>query len=236
MIGVGETVRAHSALHCLSASLVLVDVERACGEPVLEAGRSDVRVVAGDEGALLERRPEIARTLVGRHPARVAVGIQHALDELVETEPFGTGQLDRAVHRRADRRDRQCGGDVVGCFGLDQHGRQTNRLAVAARIGDATEELEELRRADDRVRDRPRLDRFLLGELRPEVSALLEPIGADDRQRHVMADTSTSPLRRGRCGSMSGRTRAPPRRPTSARSTRRPRPGRSRALRPDPRR
>jgi hypothetical protein len=158
-------------------------------EPVLESGRSDRCVVAGDEGAVVERCAEVARAAVGRHPACVAVRAQHAAGELVEAEPFGACQLDGAVHRRAHRRDRQRGRDVVGRLRLNEHGRDTNRLAVGVRIGDPADELEELRRADDRVGHGCPLDRFLLGELGPEVPAVGQPVGADDRQGHVVADT-----------------------------------------------
>jgi hypothetical protein len=55
------------------------------------------------------------------------------------------------------------------------------------RIDDAADELEELRCAEDRVRDRPRLDQLLLGDLRAEVAAVRKPVGADNRQRNVMS-------------------------------------------------
>src|SRR5262249_21839408 len=56
------------------------------------------------------------------------------------------------------------------------------------RLGDAAHELEELRGPHDRVRDRGRLDQVFLGHLRAEVAAREQAVGADDRQRQVMAD------------------------------------------------
>jgi hypothetical protein len=68
-------------------------------EPVLETGRSDPCVIVGDEGSVVERCAEVARAAVGRHLAWIPVGAQHAAGELVETEPFGAGQLDRGSAR-----------------------------------------------------------------------------------------------------------------------------------------
>ena len=50
------------------------------------------------------------------------------------------------------------------------------------------DELEELRRMHDRVRDPGLGDQLLLCDLGAEVAALREPLGSHDRQRDVMAD------------------------------------------------
>ena len=55
-------------------------------------------------------------------------------------------------------------------------------------MGDAAHELEELRGADDRVRNRGSLDQIFLSHLRAEVTAREQAVGADNRQRHMMAD------------------------------------------------
>ena len=44
-------------------------------------------------------------------------------------------------------------GDVIGRDGLDHHGGQADGVALRGGLGDPLDELEELRRADDRVRD-----------------------------------------------------------------------------------
>src|SRR5205807_3120489 len=64
-----------------------------------------------------------------------------------------------------------------------------HRIAVGGIVCDALEELEELRGADDRVRDRRVSDQPLLGDLRAEVAAVGHPVAADDRQRDVMTYT-----------------------------------------------
>ena len=103
------------------------------------------------------------------------------------TDRFGTRQLDRAVQRLLDGDVGQRGGDVIRHDGLHQGGRQPNRLPVGGRLGDAAHELEELRRADDRVGNLGGLDQVFLGHLRAEVTTRKQAIGADNRQRNVMS-------------------------------------------------
>ena len=54
-------------------------------------------------------------------------------------------------------------------------------------VGDARDELEELRRAHDRVGDRGVLDQLLLRDLGAEVAALAQALDAYDRKRDVMS-------------------------------------------------
>ena len=62
-------------------------------------------------------------------------------------------------------------------------------VADGGGIRDRLDELEELRRMHDRVGDRACADESLLGQLGVEVTALrCEPIGADHRQRDMVAD------------------------------------------------
>src|SRR5438874_2355064 len=70
---------------------------------------------------------------------------------------------------------------------MENNGREAHRPPVGRRIGDPTDELEELRRADDGVRDRPCLHGFLLSHLRAEVAAVRETVGPDDGQRDMVA-------------------------------------------------
>ena len=70
--------------------------------------------------------------------------------------------------------------------GWTNTGARRTAVAVDARVGDASDELEELRCAEDRVRDGARLHRLLLRELRTEIAAIRESVGADDRQRDVV--------------------------------------------------
>ena len=70
--------------------------------------------------------------------------------------------------------------------------RQANRLPIGGRLGDAVNELEELRRANDCIWNVGSLDQFLLGHLRTEKATLEKALGADDRQRNVMSYFSGS--------------------------------------------
>src|SRR4029077_17522006 len=65
-----------------------------------------------------------------------------------------------------------------------------NSLPFSRRLRDATHELEELRGADDRVRNRGSLDQIFLSHLRAEVTGREQAVGADNRQRHMMAEAS----------------------------------------------
>jgi hypothetical protein len=91
---------------------------------------------------------------VGRYASCVPSCAQDSSGELVETERFGTGQLDSAIDRTTHRDLGQRGGDVFRRDGLHERRRQANRVAIGAPIGDLADELEELRCADDRVGDR----------------------------------------------------------------------------------
>jgi len=78
------------------------------------------------------------------------------------------------------------GRDILGRHRLNQYRCKSHRVAVSRGIGDALQELEELRRVDDRVRDRRLLDQFFLGELRSHVATFGEPVCADYGERDVM--------------------------------------------------
>ena len=65
---------------------------------------------------------------VGDHLTLVVLRGQELPGELVERNRLGAGDLDRAVHRRADRELGQRGGDVVGGDGLQRAGDRRTRL------------------------------------------------------------------------------------------------------------
>ena len=153
-------------------------------------------------------RPRAGRSMP-RRTRRMGSSNRNCSGPPTSTMPF-TGAPDGDP---ADRR-----GDVVGRHRLEEHRWHADGAAVGGVVGDALDELEELRRMDDRVRDRRRLDQRLLGELRPEVaggrrsgSPLSDRLGADDRQRDVVADSCGRFGGAGGCGSTSRRTRAPSR-------------------------
>lgn len=78
---------------------------------------------------------------VGDDLAWVMAGGESGAGELVKAELLGRGDLDGAIQRCTDRDPavRACG--IVGGHRLDEHGRDTPRVAVGASVGDAGDEL-----------------------------------------------------------------------------------------------
>ena len=75
-------------------------------------------------------------------------------DEVVKAELFGPRHLDSAIHWRAHRDHGDRISDIVSRHRLNEHRCQPNSSALGGGVGDALDELEELRRVDDRVGDR----------------------------------------------------------------------------------
>src|SRR5262249_39490162 len=140
-------------------------------EPVLEAGRADARILAGRERAIVHLRTVVAGVDVGRYLAWVPLRAQESSRELVHSDWFGAGQLDRPMPRYPPGEGGGGGGDVPRGEGRHGRGGRAALLPLGARIGDPADELEELRRAHDRVGHRRRLDRLFLGDLRAHVAA-----------------------------------------------------------------
>src|SRR4029077_2482977 len=120
-------------------------------EPGLETCRTDPRVLAGGERLIVHRYAEVTCVSICDDLAWIVGCGQESPDECVESYPFGTGYLDRAVHRRPDCDVGQCGSHVIGPDGLRKGGRQMNRLPDGAELGDSAHEFVELRCADDRI-------------------------------------------------------------------------------------
>ncbi len=125
---------------------------------------------------------------VGDHLARVAPAGQRLAEEVVHPEQVGPGDLHPAVQRLAHRDPADRGGDVVARDGLEEHGCDPYDVVPRGLVGDAPDELEELRRVHERVRDPRLLDQLLLGDLRREVAVVRHPIRAHHRQGDVVAD------------------------------------------------
>ena len=98
----------------------------------------------------------------------------------------GPADFDRAVERRPERDVGERLDDLIRHDRLHERRRQTIDVAVERRFRDPFDELEELRRLQDRVGDGRRLDEVLLRSLGPHVPAFDETLRADDRQRDVM--------------------------------------------------
>jgi hypothetical protein len=113
--------------------------------------------------------------------ARIVVRAKDPLDDAIEIERFGPTDFNGAVHGspRRNPRNRTC--DIVGGYRLDEHWWQTNGITVSGSVGDALQELEELSRLDDRVRNRRLLDQLFLRQFCAEAAIAQQTFGADHR-------------------------------------------------------
>ena len=112
-------------------------------------------MVARHQRAIVEASAEIARLGIGDDLPRVVGCLEVARDHLAQRQPFGAGDLDRVVERRAERSVRHGLGDIVGSDGLEAGIREANTCVVGASSGDGAEKFEELRGPDDsRASDR----------------------------------------------------------------------------------
>src|SRR5258708_3145194 len=122
-----------------------------CGmfDPVRETHLAESRAIAGKECALAKLHAVVARVRVSDNFALIVACAQALSDEFVKTELFGSSYFNRAVHRRAHRDLSDRTGDIVGRHRLDERRWQAYFVAVGGKIGDAFDEFEELRRADN---------------------------------------------------------------------------------------
>ena len=123
---------------------------------------------------------------IGDHFTWIVAGVEASSDELVQTKLLGPRHFDDAVYGRSYSDPGNCARDVLGGHRLDLNGCEAHGGAVGGGVRDALDELEELRRVDDRVRDRRSLDQVLPGDLGTEVAACGEAFGSHDRQCDVM--------------------------------------------------
>ena len=124
-----------------------------CGlaEPLLKADLPEPRVAGRNQRALVELGPEVPRVRIDDNIAVVVARSEALTDQVIETELLGTGHFNRAIQRRTrgDPADRL--GDVISRHRLNEDRWHPNRRSDSGFIGDALDELEELRRPDDRV-------------------------------------------------------------------------------------
>src|SRR5690242_3148290 len=155
-------------------------------QPGLEADLPEPGVRLRHQGALAQLRTEVARVRVGDHFPGVVARTEPQSDEFVEAKLLRPRHFEDAVQRRSHRDPANRTRDVRGRDRLEQHGWDADPVPVGRLVRDALEELEELRRPDDRVRDPRVIDQLLLGNLGAEVAALRHSVAAHDRQRDVM--------------------------------------------------
>ena len=120
-------------------------------EPPVELGRSKVRFGAGNERLIAQFDTEMERLRIHNDLPGVLVIVKNAADDLIDVERVGAGNLDCAVYRLRESRLGDRGRDIFCRHRLEQRVRQPHCVTVDCRLRDATEELEELGGADDRV-------------------------------------------------------------------------------------
>jgi hypothetical protein len=90
-------VRTFLASFHAQSSLLL---SRGLAEPVFESGLGEDRVIAGNEGALLQFCAEVARVRIRDHFAWIVVFPEASPDQFVETERLWPRYFNDAVHWR----------------------------------------------------------------------------------------------------------------------------------------
>src|SRR5262249_22005377 len=144
------------------------------------------RIAGRNQRALTKFGPVVPRVRVNDNLAGVVARTEKLTDQFIETELLRTGQFGRAIERRGDGDSGDGLRDVISRHGLNECVRQTHLRSLGGLIGDALDELEELRRVNNRVRDPATLDQRFLSILRLEVRTVGNAPGAYDGQRNVM--------------------------------------------------
>ena len=118
-------------------------------EPVFEMRLSESRVTAGNERGLAHLNAVVARLRVGNYLARILACGETSPNQLIQTKLF-RARLFQRCHSGVSPCDAAQGtGDIIGRHGLDEGSWQAYCITVGGNIGDAFDEFEELRRAND---------------------------------------------------------------------------------------
>src|SRR5579875_2793733 len=94
--------------------------------------------------------------------ARVVVGGKNTTDQLGELDFLRPGDLNDTVDRVGYGSLGHCGGHVLGGDRLEIGRRNVHGVAVGSGVGGGAQELEELSRPDDRVRQASPSDQLFL--------------------------------------------------------------------------
>ena len=122
-------------------------------QPVLEARRGEEGTITGNEGPFAQLSTEVLCVRISDDLARIVAETQTLTDERIEAELLRSGHFDGTLQRRAHSDPANRAGDIIGRDRLDEHRCQSNGVAICCSLRDALDELEELRRVDDRVGD-----------------------------------------------------------------------------------
>src|SRR4029453_19346653 len=127
-------------------------------KPVRQMGGTGQRFPGRHEAALFERRSEVERLLVPNDCAGIVLCLEILADQLVERERVRSGDFKSSIQRLGHRDLGYVSGEIVRKDGLKQCRWQTNGLLGGRTISDTPNELKELRRTKNCVRNRRGLD------------------------------------------------------------------------------
>src|SRR5262249_47864078 len=150
-------------------------------EPVFEARLAEPRFIARNQRLLAHLDAVVARAQVSDHLAGILARRQVAPNDLIQTKLFRPADFHNAFHGCAGGDSGQGSGYIIGGHRLEEYRRQPYIFAIGGEIGDALDEFEKLRRADDRVRNGGGFDEILLSEFSAEETAFDEAVRSHDR-------------------------------------------------------
>src|SRR5262249_54846268 len=101
-------------------------------EPLVETDAAEARLTQRNQRALLDPAPEVSSLRVPHDLTWVADRLQKAGDDFVERRSFRARDLHNAVPRRRERHIGNARSDVVRCDGLEQAGRNPDRVSIRA--------------------------------------------------------------------------------------------------------
>src|SRR5207247_381014 len=124
-----------------------------CGlsEPGFEASVAEPGGIVRHQCSKGHLRTGVTRFRVSDNLARIFQYGQSLPDQFVHAKLFRACDFDNAIYRRTYCDPGYATRDIVGSHRLEKYRWQTHLVAVEGNVGEAFEELEELRRMDDRV-------------------------------------------------------------------------------------
>src|SRR6266851_199862 len=127
-----------------------------CGlsEPGFETRFAESCILVRKQCSLAEFCPSVKRFRISDDFAGIFERGQAPPDKFIDAKLFRASNFDDIVYRRAYCNSSHGARDIVGSHRLEKHMWQTHLVAVRGNVGEAFEELEELRRMHDRVRNR----------------------------------------------------------------------------------
>src|SRR6266446_1837247 len=132
-----QAVRCVAWLGVAAALSCSSPVTYGASEPVRETCRAEARVIAWHEALVVHLYAVVERLGIGDYRPCVPTCVQELPHEVVLSNRFGTGQIDRAVQRLREGRIGHDSSDVIRDNGLNKNRWKPNRLPFSRRLSDA---------------------------------------------------------------------------------------------------